>query len=161
MGNMCFPQEINSSSFVSMTLIILSAKLSRYELQHAQYKMWYRHTACKDTHTHTDTTIYIFICTHSHSPVSRSSPVARSSLQRLPRLPALEWSWTSQCHGLTHTLSLFVARPPPPSPSRFPLPCSPLLCSSSLCLKCNKTPPPTTKKSQLGPISFLKLWKMC
>lgn len=121
------------------------------KLQHAQYKMWYRHTACKDAHTHTQ--LYISICTHS--PVLRSSLMARSSLQRLPRVPALEWSWTSRCHGLTHTLSLFVARPPPPSPSRFPLPCSPLLCSSSLCLKCNKTPPPTTKKVSLDRFLFL------
>lgn len=102
--------------------------LGKTKLQHAQYKLWYRHTACKDAHTHRQ--LNISICTHSHSPVSRSSPVARSSLQRLPRVPALEWSWTSRCHGLTHTLSLFVARPPPPSPSRFPLPCSPLLCSA-------------------------------
>lgn len=159
MGNMCFPQEINSSSFVSMTLIILSAK-QNFSMHNIKCDIGTQHVRMHThTHIHRHNYIYISICTHS--PVLRSSLVARSSLQRLPRVPALEWSWTSRCHGLTHTLSLFVARPPPPSPSRFPLPCSPLLCSSSLCLKCNKTPPPTTKKSQLGPISFLKLWKMC
>lgn len=122
MGNMCFPQEINSSSFVSMTLIILSAK-QNFSMHNIKCDIGTQHVR---THTHRQ--LYISICTHS--PVSRSSPVARSSLQRLPRVPALEWSWTSRCHGLTHTLSLFVARPPPPSPSRFPLPCSPLLSSA-------------------------------
>lgn len=155
MGNMCFPQEINSSSFVSMTLIILSAK-QNFSMHNIKCDIGTQHVRMH-THTHIHRHNYIYIYLHPLTCFALLSDGALIAPAAPPGAGSRMIMNISVSRANTHTLSLFVARPPPPSPSRFPLPCSPLLCSSSLCLKCNKTPPPTTKKSQLGPISFLKL----
>lgn len=53
--------------------------------------------------------------THINVPVLHSSRAAHSSLHRLLRRATHEWSWTSRCHRLTHTLSLSLPRSPSPS----------------------------------------------
>lgn len=144
MGNMCFPQEINSSSFVSMTLIILSAK-QNFSMHNIKCDIGTQHVR---THTHTQTIIYIYL---HPLPLTCFALLSGGTLIAPAAAPGAGSRMImniSVSRANTHTLSL--RRSPSPSltlslPS--PLLSSPLLCSSSLCLKCNKTPPQKKKVS--------------
>lgn len=125
------------------------------KLQHAQYKMWYRHTACKDahTHTHTQTQLYIYIYLHPLTCFALLSGGALIAPAAPPGAGSRMIMNISVSRANTHTLSL--RRSPSPSlPLSLP---SPLL-SSALALyvlSVIKLPLPPQKKVSLDRFLFL------
>lgn len=151
MGNMCFPQEINSSSFVSMTLIILSAK-QNFSMHNIKCDIGTQHVRMH-THTHIHRHNYIYIYLHPLTCFALLSGGALIAPAAPPGAGSRMIMNISVSRANTHTLSL--RRSPSPSlPLSLP---SPLL-SSALALyvlSVIKLPLPPQKKVSLDRFLFL------